>query len=527
MAPMARVAHGRSPLFVATLLSLSSIACVTAQAIAPDDPSRPLPAARDEVLPINIDGLAHEVATVRRLSLQESIHARALADDPFKERLVDNRAEAPRSESVATTSFWSAFLFAPSSTGIRDVSRRVVEEQVAGFYDPAEKALFLRGGAGDGRRIFPETDRDERVLAHEIEHALQDQHFGLGTRKTRGSDASLAYRALIEGDASLTEIAVRLQRRPGTDHWVSRVIHEIRSTPASELLRRGGVKSRELDAAPLLLQRTLLFPYREGLAFVADLYRAGGLKLIDRAFAEPPRSTEQVLHPDRYLAGDEPVVIPPPSPPDGWTLRATDTMGELATSVLLGQCVAREVGVKDARGWGGDAFAVVGDGGGRQAILWSTVWDDEEAAARFEADAIERGDCLRGKTLEQGLGGDVVVRRRGRRVAYVQGLGATAEVQAFALLSVEVETPPLRPPFGAITIPPLVVPEDAFLHQGDFDHGAWESVPLGMRMALPEDFVPDHGSRYEAAMKHGGDAQAAFELLMRPPTKETDEPQPG
>jgi hypothetical protein len=157
------------------------------------------------------------------------------------------------------------------------------------------------------------------------------------------------------------------------------------------------------------------------------------------------------------------------------------------------------------------------------AILWSTEWDDAKAAARFEADAIERGDCLRGMTLEPGLGRDVVVRREGRRVAYVQGLGAQeGEVEAFALLAVAVETPPPRPPFGAITIPPLVVAEEAFLHQGVFDHGAWVSEPLGIRMPIPSDFAPDHESTFEAAMKTAG-AHAAFELLMTPPSKETDE----
>jgi hypothetical protein len=503
------------------LLGLALAGCATAQPIEPDDPSRPPPPEPDALAPIDVVKLAHEVETVRHLTVDRPVDAKVLDDEAFRERFFGSRA--PGGDTAATSSFWTAFGFASRSLVVRDAQRRLLDSSVVGFYDTAEKALFLRGGTVEGGRIAPKTKEQQFVLAHEIEHAIQDQHFGIALAKAEGPDERLAYKGLVEGDAVLTEVAVRAQRAPGTDHWVSRVTGDIRAMPEAELLRRAGLKAKELAAAPLLLQRTVRFPYHEGTAFVADLYRTGGLKLINRAFANPPRSTEQVMHPDRYLAGDRPVPVPAPVPADGWQLLARGTLGELVTSIVLEQCMAHEDAAKAARGWGGDTYAVVGNGD-RTAILWSTVWDDEAAAARFAEAATERGDCLRTKGLEPGVGGDVVVRRQGARVAFVQGLGADAgQTQAAALLAVPVEIPAASPPFGALTVPPLVVPEKAFLHQGGFVDDVWVNEVLGMRMKLPEGFRPVRDSAMEVEMKHDPDAHAAFTMLMMPPSKEVDE----
>ena len=504
-------------------LALAAASCVEALPIAPDDPSRPPEAAPDPRAPIDVQSLAREVATVRRLPLKQPVRAQPLAAEAFVERYFRDRGDAPRAAGDGAFIFWTAFGFAPPSTPVGELARRMHEVGVRGFYDTREKALFVRGGTGDGDRIVPDGEQEAFTLAHEIEHALQDQSFGIDAARPRGTDEVLAYRALIEGDASLTEIAVRAQRKPDTEHWVSRVTAMLRGEGTQELLRRGGVRTRELQGAPPLLQRMTVFPYVDGLAFVADLYRAGGVKLLDRAFSDPPRSTEQVLHTDRYLAGDAPVPVPVPAAPAGWALARSGTMGELATGMLLEQCFTRHLGVEAARGWGGDAYAIVSGPGGRTAVLWSTAWDDDAAATRFAAAAMVRGNCERRRDPAGGLGGDVVVLRTGKRVAYVQGLGADAdEAQARLLLAVPVEAPPLRPPFGAVTVPPLVVPEDAFLHKGRFERGAWLSEPLGIRIPLPEDFAPDTGSNMEGAMKHLGNAYAAFTILMASPGADTD-----
>jgi hypothetical protein len=310
-----------------------------------------------------------------------------------------------------------------------------------------------------------------------------------------------------------------LRSQPTNQHWVSRLVEMLRA--GDELMRRGGVEVAALKGVPPLLRRRTAFPYVDGLAFVADLYRTGGVSLIDRAFGKPPVSTEQVLHPEKYLAGEAPVKVPPPAPPDGWKRRGGGTMGELTISVMLGQCDEHADGPRDARGWGGDSYALVSDASGRLATLWSTVWDDEASAARFEGAVGRRAGCLHDVKLGPDLGTDILAVREGRRVAVVQGLGEGARAQASILLATPIEEPSPEPPFGPRVIPPLVIPEQAFLHKGRFEHGVWISPPLGIRMRVPTGFEPaKKGWDAEAAMS-ADYASAGFDLLMVPPGKET------
>ncbi|HEY6463814.1 MAG TPA: hypothetical protein VIY73_26775, partial [Polyangiaceae bacterium] len=288
-------------------------------------------------------------------------------------------------------------------------------------------------------------------------------------------------------------------------------------------MSRHGIGAKELGEAPPIVQRIAVFPYREGAAFVSDLYRAGGLGLVDRAFADPPRSTEQVLHPEKYLAGDRPVPVPAPVAPEGWTTQSSQVVGELGTGVWLGECMAREAGAEHARGWGGDAATVMGNAAGERALLWSTIWDDEEAARRFEADAVAHAECLRGRNVGKAPDADARVARDGRRVAYVQGMGLDGDARtAAALVAVPLEVGAPRPPFGAVTIPPVVVPEEAFLRKGRFEGGAWVSDALGVRMQLPTEFRARPESSLEASMRSNTGTAAEFTVLMTPPSQDVE-----
>jgi hypothetical protein len=474
-------------------------------------------------VPINIQTLAHEVAEARRSPLEHAIHAHALPPDVFASRLATWRGGDALASDETRRVTWTAFTFAPTAVSVADTYHRVAASRLAGFYSHDTQSLFVRSGAGDGNRILPDSERDVYTLAHEIEHALQDQHFGSRAAEIEGNDAALAYRALIEGDAMLTEGAYRSLHEPFREHWSARMSKLLRDEGKEELLRRSGVDPRGLPGAPPLVARTVMFPYTDGLAFVADLYRAGGLPLVDRAFEQPPRSTEQILHTGRYLAGDAPVAVPDPVPPPGWTTLRSDTLGELEAGVLLGQCMQPSDGVRAATGWGGDRYAIARGPGGKLAVLWSTVWDDDAAAARFDAALHLRRDCLGLQKLEGGLGNDVVVAREVRRIAYVQGLGgADDQATARALLAIPIETSPAHPPFGPISVPPPVIAEEAFLGKGRFENGAWVSEPLGLRMELPLGFSPDEHSELEGPLQYFTAAHVRFTVLMTAMTRESD-----
>jgi hypothetical protein len=168
------------------------------------------------------------------------------------------------------------------------VERGELTGQVAGLYVPQNGRLYVLGSGGSAPRS---------VIAHEVTHALQDEHFQL----TRGAfaphpgdrDGQLAAQALAEGDA--TDVQSRYVAALSPVDLVGELARTLGSLPSNA---SGG-------SVPFL-QRELLYPYAAGLDFVRALRKRGGQRLLDRAFRHPPRTTAAVLDPARYLAGDPP-----------------------------------------------------------------------------------------------------------------------------------------------------------------------------------------------------------------------------
>jgi len=166
------------------------------------------------------------------------------------------------------------------------VERRALTGQVAGIYIPRNRRLYVLGAGGSAPRS---------VIAHEVVHALQDEHFHL----TRGAfaphpadrDGMLAAQALVEGDA--TDVQSRYVAGLSPLDLVSELGRTLRATP-------------DAGAAdvPAFLQHEIVYPYTAGQEFVRALRARGGQRLVDRAFRHPPRTTAAVLDPARYLAGD-------------------------------------------------------------------------------------------------------------------------------------------------------------------------------------------------------------------------------
>jgi hypothetical protein len=484
------------------------------------DPSTISGPAIDPMAPIDVDELARDVAAARGLPLKHSVEARALSDTDFAFHFLaasDDRSPTRREVDGA---LWQGFGFAASGTSPRDAAHRAVESSVVGLYDRHTKKLYVRGAHGGGARIVPSRSSDRYVLVHEIEHALQDQNFGLEDGMGISEDEALARRALVEGDARLTEIGARARDLTGDDRWASRATYWLHNQSLEDILRNQGVSGAELLSAPSLVRRRFMFPYVEGAAFTGDLVRAGGLRLVDQAFAHPPRSTEQVLHPQKYVDGDLPVPVAPPEAPEGWGRVAWGSLGELATAVLLAQCEPSKRADADATGWGGDAWAMVVSGPNK-ALLWSTVWDDAPSAARFERAAAGRGSCLAKAQIDPGLGRDVLVLRDEKRVAYVQGLPEPLrESAARALLALPGDPPPAAVPLGHVVIPTQVDPYRSFAHQGEYESGTWTSEPLGVAMQVPEGFKAADPGVYEAAMRDDSSAGfAAFYVVFQPMTE--------
>jgi hypothetical protein len=164
---------------------------------------------------------------------------------------------------------------------------------------------------------------------------------------------------------------------------------------------------------PLILRETLLFPYVQGLSFVQGLQASGGWPAVDAAFAKPPASTEQIIHPEKYASGEAPIAVTLPSDlaarvGSGWKVGLEDTFGEFQLAVWLRGNTAIGAGGANAAaaGWGGDRVAVLDGPNGSWAVVLRTAWDTPADAAAFESAAAPLVDGLEAPaSLLPGSGG--------------------------------------------------------------------------------------------------------------------------
>jgi hypothetical protein len=247
------------------------------------------------------------------------------------------------------------------------------------------------------------------------------------------TDASVARRALVEGDAVAVMIELALQRQGHDAPWADPAV-------AREVVdRMAAPKGDVLDRAPLAIREAILFPYRAGFAFVAALRQRGPWSAVNAAFKRPPRSTEHILHVERYLADEKPVAVSlePPAPLAGLSVIDSTVWGELGFSLFLrAHGIPAETAAQAAAGWGGDRVQTLvpeGETRASRAVgIARFVWDSEADAIEAHEAAVRALDAsLFGVTVEStadrtewlAVDGTVaVVERRGDAIAMAVGV---------------------------------------------------------------------------------------------------------
>jgi hypothetical protein len=255
---------------------------------------------------------------------------------------------------------------------------------VLGQYDPDTKQLDVVAGAD------PTSPLARTTLAHEFTHALQDQYYdirALTPKHSDNSDRDLAISALLEGDAVIMQELYAL-------HAMSRAERE---QARREESAQGG--NFDLDSLPLVMVEETYFPYTEGPRFIAEVIGPAALRQVvqtgtgygpqvNRLFENPPQSTAQILHPDKYQAGIAPVVVALPDLAAalgaGWQQLELDVLGEIDHRILLQQYHSRARGEDAAAGWAGDRYALLGNGD-QSAVVVSSRWETAAAAQEWAA----------------------------------------------------------------------------------------------------------------------------------------------
>lgn len=279
-------------------------------------------------------------------------------------------SEYPAEKASADARLLRAFGLLEAGIDLRALRTRLLLENVAGFYDerPGRKRLYA---VSSDRRLTPSN---QLILAHELRHALQDQyadiHGQLPDSVGDFDDRRMAQLSLLEGDATLLMERFLVKRLPG----------------GGEALDLSGLSlpADAVPGAPPILRDQLVLPYLLGRNFASAIWKKGGGDALKAAWLNPPDSTEQVLHPEKFLDREAPREVEMGQAPAGGRLLLEGVLGEMLIRTLLG-----EGSDQAAAGWGGDRFRLW-DCRGRTLLVWRGVWDTPADAGEFSGALLAR-----------------------------------------------------------------------------------------------------------------------------------------
>ncbi|HEV7683242.1 MAG TPA: hypothetical protein VGO68_14025 [Pyrinomonadaceae bacterium] len=371
-----------------------------------------------------------ETSEIRELTILRPVPSGAQSRAEIERMLIKNlNDDMTGAEMHATEVSLRKFGLAPRDFEYRPFIIKLLTEQVAGYYDPKARQFYLAD--------WLELEGQKPVMAHELTHALQDQHFNLRRfeKWPKGdADAELAAHALVEGDATLA-MMLYLARNPLAGLAFSRSLTT-------------GVATEQYDQAPRAMRESLIFPYMQGSEWARQLYKRGGWTAVSNAFTRLPLSSEQILHPEKYFTYERPIQVtlpdvtnllngkersaisnqqsanskpptggttdrgtgtagvPPasvtkhssrslpgrrplptahrPLPAVGWHRVDSDVNGEWTYYLILDQFLAAPDESKRATaGWAGDRYALYEGPNGEVFLAQVAVWDTENDAREF------------------------------------------------------------------------------------------------------------------------------------------------
>jgi hypothetical protein len=361
----------------------------------------------------------NEMSRIRELSVLYPAKSGTQSRQAIEEMVVRNLDEQTTPAQMHATEVTLKKLgMVGADFQFRPFVRAILTEQVAGYYDPKTREFYVAD--------WIDLNAQKPVMAHELTHALQDQHFNLRRLSAwphGDADAELAAHALVEGDATLA-MTLYSVAHPET---------------VAALMASVAGSTDQFTRAPRALRESLIFPFVQGIQWVSRLQQRGGWAAVSAAFSKMPLSSEQILHPEKYDSYEVPVKVAIP-PIEGllgrdWSRIDEDVQGEWGYFSMLDEFLkAPEVSNAAAAGWGGDRYAVYeGPSSGDVCMVLVSVWDTPADAREF-AGAYAVRTARRYGIPPRVIGpqpwhtseGDVMIDQRGARVVIIEGMPATA-----------------------------------------------------------------------------------------------------
>ena len=336
------------------------------------------------------DDVLKTVSRMRELEIKEPVKSAFKTRDEIEQSVMRDLDEStPPAEFAASQKTLVRLGLVPKDFQLRDYVVKLLREQVAGFYEPKTKEFYLAAWLPIGEQ--------KKVMAHELVHALQDQHFNLRRfeKWPKGdADAELAAHALVEGEATLVMIIYDIEESGLRGFDITRL------GPLTERLLDNDSEPSDpnypvLSAAPRVLRENLQFPYIYGAGFTQAVLKNGSWAGLNSAYTTLPASSEQIMHPQKYFAHEMPVKIETPDLASlfgkGWTRADADVNGEFGYFVILSEFLPKFAARTAAAGWGGDRYDFYENkASGANALVQYTTWDTPADAKEFFAAYSER-----------------------------------------------------------------------------------------------------------------------------------------
>ena len=439
---------------------------VEASPVDEDEPSVAPPDPEAELL-ASASAIAERVAEIRQLprlaeipkGVQDREQLRAMLIERFEE-------EVPQDVFLAEERVFQRVGLFPADLDYRELMLDLLTEQIAGFYDQSAKELYIMAG-------LPERVQ-KPAMAHEIFHAIQDQHFDIGAllapfESSENADFSLARMALIEGDATVLMIDYELYEQGVLPQNRARSIIDIPALAAvlmemdatqlaaveqmeeSSAIDLGGdavpsLTDSVLGNSPPIVRDSLLFPYVDGMRFVIRARAGRSWSEFNEIYGDAPLSTSQILHPERYFEEDAPVEVrfsAAGALPDHEVIYDT-VFGEMRMRSWLKTHLSEEIDSFEldeiAAGWDGDRIRGYQRGDDELLVATLSSWRSVEQAQAF-AEAMKKSASLRHDAASSHRAGDygeawtlrfgpnedgerIFIERWGEMVLYVEGLSS-------------------------------------------------------------------------------------------------------
>src|SRR3954453_22838623 len=364
-APMGKGGGMRRVLAAPLAAAVVVTGCTTGRgngANRPPPTATPTPTGPTAVQPLTValPLIERSVERERGLRFKHPVKVKLLGRKAFVRKLRKGEGQPKPAEVEQLTATLAALGLISPRLDVVKAFRTAYDVGTLGFYDFKDKRLYVRG-----TRATPGV---RAVLSHELTHALDDQWFGLRRSELRkdNQEKDLAFTALNEGDAERTRVA-----------------YEATLTKADRKIAQQ--EEGDQSAPPHVPQVVLLliaFPYIVGPRFVNTLFARGGTKEIDRAFRNPPVSSEQLIDFDSYFTHDTPKHVATPAA-DGVRVDHSD-LGYIGLLLMFQKKLDQATAHAAVAGWGGDQYVTWRAGDHRWCLRDTVVTDYGFASQQLE-----------------------------------------------------------------------------------------------------------------------------------------------